>query len=90
MLVLIYLAIMNTVCFAAFARDKRAARAGRRRIAEKRLLGLALLGGSMGALLGQHWLHHKTRKEPFRSRLLLIILLQVGLLAALVWHFRHG
>ena len=76
MIVFLYLTIVNAACFAAFAIDKAAARAGRWRIAERHLLGLALAGGSGGALLGQLWLRHKTRKEPFRSQLVAILLLQ--------------
>ena len=35
------------------------------RISEKALLGLAVLGGSIGALLGMKVFHHKTRKAKF-------------------------
>ena len=50
---------------------------------------LALLGGAPGAWAAQQLLRHKTRKEPFRSRLWLIAGLQMLLLgAALVYRFR--
>jgi uncharacterized membrane protein YsdA (DUF1294 family) len=67
--VVAYLAVINAVTFAAFAWDKRAAERRARRVPERRLLLLAAIGGTPGALAGQQLLRHKTRKEPFRSRL---------------------
>lgn len=61
-----------------FWQDKRRAIAGERRIPEADLLGLALIGGSPGALLARHWFRHKTRKEPFSTQLLLIAMVQAG------------
>lgn len=79
-----YLAL-NLIVFIAFWQDKRAARKGDRRIRERKLLLLALLGGSLGAVTAQHLLRHKTRKEPFRSLLLGIVIAQVGLVASLMF-----
>lgn len=63
-----------------FWQDKQRAMAGERRIAETDLLGLAVIGGSPGALLARRWFRHKTRKEPFSTQLLLICALQLGAL----------
>lgn len=71
-MILLYGALVNIAAFVAFALDKRAARNGAWRIREATLLHLAFIGGTPGALMGQRVLRHKTRKEPFRSRLLLI------------------
>ncbi|MDO8799468.1 DUF1294 domain-containing protein [Phenylobacterium sp.] len=77
--------------FAVFAGDKRAAAAGRRRTPEATLLGLAALGGSLGAVSAQRLLRHKTRKQPFAGELNLIVLGQLGLLAVLaVLAARHA
>lgn len=71
-----------------FWQDKKRAIAGERRIAEADLLGLALVGGSPGALLARRWFRHKTRKEPFSTQLLLIVALQAGGLIGLAIAFR--
>jgi uncharacterized membrane protein YsdA (DUF1294 family) len=69
----LYLASINLVTLAAFWADKQAAIHRHWRIAERTLLMLTALGGWAGALAGQFLLRHKTRKEPFRSLLWLII-----------------
>ncbi|MFD4836582.1 DUF1294 domain-containing protein [Achromobacter sp. NPDC058515] len=60
-----YLAL-SAAAFAAYAIDKAAARADRRRISEKTLHLLSLAGGWPGALIAQQWLRHKTVKVEFR------------------------
>lgn len=50
------------------------------------LHGLALVGGTPAALLGQYVLRHKTLKRPFRSTFMAIIAVQVLLLGAWVWY----
>lgn len=78
------LALIAILCgeilgFAAFAKDKRMARAGLRRTPEKRLLMLTVVGG-LGAWMGQHLLRHKTRKEPFRTQFGIVVLIHIALL----------
>jgi uncharacterized membrane protein YsdA (DUF1294 family) len=63
-----------------FWQDKQRAIAGQRRFSEADLLGLALIGGSPGALLARHLFRHKTRKQPFSTQLFVIIALQIGLM----------
>ena len=72
------LLFVNIWTMLRFWQDKRRAMAGTRRIPESDLLGLALIGGSPGALLARKLFRHKTRKEPFSTQLLLIIALQLG------------
>jgi uncharacterized membrane protein YsdA (DUF1294 family) len=64
----------------AWGHDKHRAIAGGRRHPERRLLGMALLGGTPAAFLGRHAFRHKTRKQPFSTWLSLIAMLQVGAL----------
>lgn len=81
----LYLAAMNAATFAAFAFDKRAAARRARRIPERRLLMLAAFGGSPAALTAQQILRHKTRKEPFRTSLWVIVAVQSAVLAWLAY-----
>ena len=62
-----YLILVNIIAFAAFGIDKRKAVKHKYRISEATLLGLALIGGSAGALAGMHLFHHKTKKLLFRA-----------------------
>ncbi len=59
-----YIAI-NLLAFFAYGMDKLAAKNNSRRISEKNLLTLAILGGGVGALSGMKIFHHKTRKPIF-------------------------
>lgn len=58
----------SLVCYAAYARDKAAAIQGRRRVSERALLMLGLLGGWPGAIVAQQRLRHKSSKTSFRWR----------------------
>ena len=79
-LLLIYLAIINIVTMVAFALDKIAALEKKWRISIITLLGLALIGGSLGALIGMYLFHHKTKKDYFKIGVPLIIVMQVMVL----------
>lgn len=83
-LLLILLALGNLHAFARFWFDKRAAGKAARRTPESTLLTATLFGG-LGAWLGQHILRHKTRKEPFRTELGLVILMHLAAVAGIVW-----
>ena len=72
-----YLALINIVLLALFGRDKAAARKGTRRTPETTLLGLAVIGGSLGGLLGMTLFRHKTRKPAFRIGYPLILICQL-------------
>ena len=83
---LLWLAVANLGAWTAFAIDKAAAQEGGQRIRERTLLMFALLGGSPAAVAAQQVLRHKTRKEPFRTQLFLIVLAQVLVLpVAIGW-----
>jgi uncharacterized membrane protein YsdA (DUF1294 family) len=73
---------INALGFAALGLDKIKAEAGRWRVKESTLLALALLGGTAGAYAGRALFCHKTRKQPFSSRLHAIAVLQLVALAA--------
>ncbi len=81
--ILAYGLVINLLAYAAMAIDKAKAENRVRRISEATLLQLALLGGSIGTVLAQQTIRHKTRKEPFRSQLIAILVLQIVALIAL-------
>jgi uncharacterized membrane protein YsdA (DUF1294 family) len=72
--------VVNILAFALFGIDKRRAVAGGWRIREATLIGVALMGGWLGAKAGQRRFRHKTRKQPFARRLNAAGVLQVGVL----------
>ena len=57
---LYYLIVINVVTFLVYGIDKWKAKQGSWRISEATLLILAVIGGSIGALLGMKIWHHKT------------------------------
>jgi uncharacterized membrane protein YsdA (DUF1294 family) len=79
--VAVYLLAINLWAFAAFGLDKRAAGRRLRRTPERDLLWLAAVGGTSGAFAARQVFRHKTRKEPFRTRLWMIAGAQVAALA---------
>lgn len=68
----------SIICFAVYAQDKAAARAGRRRTPENTLLLLGLLCGWPGAVLAQQWLRHKSSKRPFQVAFWITVLCNLG------------
>lgn len=87
-MLVLYIAAVSGLCFAAFAWDKFCAMRGMWRVPERTLLTLAAIGGTPGAFAGQHVLRHKTRKQPFANQLIGIAVLQA--LAVLVIGFLGG
>ena len=83
--ILIYLAVTNVVTFFTFGIDKLKAKNSKWRIREAALLGLAVLGGSIGAWLGMQVWRHKTMHKKFKYGIPLIILAQIVLLIIIIW-----
>lgn len=79
-LLIVYLGIINLITFAAFAVDKISAIEHKSRIRIVTLLGLAFVGGSIGALFAMYLLRHKTRQDYFTVGVPLIVLMQIVLL----------
>ena len=77
---LIIFLLLNIMTFCLYWWDKEAARSGRWRVSEAQLLQFAFLGGSLGAFTAQRLLRHKTRKEPFRTQLMAILILHALLI----------
>ena len=74
---LLYLFLINAVAFVLMHADKRRARKNRWRIPERTLIGTAVLGGSIGALLGMRCFRHKTRHLKFTLGIPAILAAQI-------------
>lgn len=74
---IVWFIAINIVSFFVYGFDKMAAVAKARRIPEKTLWVLALVGGSLGAILAMEYFHHKTKKISFYAIMTLILLLQL-------------
>ena len=89
-LLLFWLLLINLVTFLVFGLDKwkakcKAKNEAVRRVPEKTLLLLAILGGSVGAILGMRVFHHKTLHRRFRYGLPAILVLQLALATWIAW-----
>ena len=80
---LIYIIIINAASLVIMLVDKHNAIHKLRRIPERGLMTLGIIGGSIGCLMGMYLFHHKTRKRKFTLGLPLILLIQLLLLGAL-------
>ena len=72
----IYLLAVNALGLFIMHYDKYLARNKMWRIPEKTLLGIAIIGGSLGCLLGMHSARHKTRKPKFAIGIPVILAVQ--------------
>ena len=81
-IILIYLIAINVVAFFLYGIDKWKAKRSKWRISEATLLGLAVIGDSIGAWLGMKVWHHKTMHKKFQFGIPLIIVAQV---AMIIW-----
>ena len=85
----IYLLIINLIAFLLMWRDKRLAKKENvRRIPEKTLFLWALLGGSVGAIVGMYRFRHKTKHWYFVVGMPAILILQIAVIIAL-FHLKN-
>ena len=77
LLIIIYLIAINVITFLVYGIDKWKAKRSKWRIPEATLLGLAVIGGSIGAWLGMKVWHHKTMHKKFKFGLPVIIIIQL-------------
>ena len=77
---LYYLLAVNVIAVAMYGIDKFKAKKSMWRIPERNLLLVAVLGGSVGAMVGMSLFHHKTRHKKFAFGLPLILIAQIAML----------
>lgn len=81
----IYLAIINVIAILAAISDKKRAKQNRRRISERTLIFLCILGGSPGMYLTMRKIHHKTLHRKFMVGIPCIFVIQI-LATVVVWY----
>ena len=85
--IIIYFVSINVITFVVYALDKRKAKQSKWRIRESTLLGMAAVGGSIGALLAMKILRHKTLHPQFKYGVPLMLVAQIAIGAA-IGYFR--
>lgn len=75
-----YLCAVNVLAFSMFGMDKQKAKKRKWRIPEATLLGIAAIGGSIGAWLGMKIFHHKTKHLKFGLGVPVLICIHVCIL----------
>ena len=82
---ILYLLIINAIAFLLMLIDKQKARKKKWRIQDATLMGVAALGGSIGALAGMYTFRHKTLHKKFTLGIPAILVGQLALGALLIY-----
>ncbi len=84
-IILLYLIVINAVTFLMFGLDKWKARHDQWRIPEAQLIGMAAIGGSIGAWLGMKLWRHKTKHSKFIYGIPAILIIQTALAMLIIY-----
>lgn len=79
-----YFVLINLAGLMLMGIDKRKAQKGKWRIPEGTLFLIAILGGSIGCILGMYLFRHKTKHKKFVIGMPLILILEAALLIWLI------
>lgn len=82
-IVAVYLVIINILTFCVYGADKSAAKRHRQRIPNRVLLGMAAIGGSVGALAGMYVFRHKTQTWYYTFTVPVMLILHIIVLVFL-------
>lgn len=77
----LYLIVLNLAGFFIMLVDKKRAIKNQWRISEKALIGISIIGGSIGMLAGMSTFRHKTKHKKFTIGIPIILVIQVAILA---------
>lgn len=75
--IIIYLVVINLIAFLSMFIDKKKAKWGRWRIPENTLFLYAILGGTIGSIVGMYTFRHKTKKPKFYVGMPALLVLQI-------------
>ena len=84
-LVILFYGAASLITFLAYGADKYKSKRGGRRVPERTLHWLEVLGGWPGALIAANLFRHKRRKRKYVLVLAAIIILHAGLWCAIAW-----
>ena len=73
-----FYAVVSVIAYITYAIDKKAAINNRRRVSEKTLHLLGVVGGWPGAFLAQQRLRHKTQKTAFQVTFWLTVIVNLA------------
>ena len=76
-LFLLYLLSINTISFILFGLDKFLAVRNKRRIPEKELFTVSIIGGALGGMFAVLVFKHKISKNAFMWRFMLIFIVNI-------------
>ena len=81
---------INMIAFIMYGLDKLKAKRGKWRISETALFVIAMVGGSVGALMAMSLFHNKTQKNSFMYAIpvIMIVLVAVALCLLAKWFVR--
>lgn len=79
-----YIAAVNILLCVLMGYDKLCAVLQKRRIPEKTLFALAILGGALGGVVGMYSFRHKTLHKTFAIGFPLLALIQIAALVYLL------
>ena len=81
-MIYIYIVAINALALALMLMDKYKAKKNLWRIPEATLMGVAVIGGSLGAVIGMRLFRHKTKHPKFSVGIpvLLVIHIVLGIL----------
>lgn len=80
-----YFLLINLIGFISMYLDKRKSKKHIWRIPEATLFIIALIGGSIGSLIGMYTFRHKTRHWYFVYGMPAILIIQIALIALLIF-----
>ena len=85
---LVYLFLINALALLLMLADKHNAKNKLWRIPERSLLGIAVLGGSLGCLMGMYAARHKTKRPKFYRGVPILLAVHILLMLIFFWNIK--